>query len=112
DIVILCFQAEDGIRDDLVTGVQTCALPISPVRVRAPPCMAIWLLVAVLLLRMVVRPLAVTTPLLPIVSVCAFAFAVPTFMMLLKIGRASCREREKGVELDVAEGESRVMAAG
>src|SRR5207244_10383698 len=23
-----CFQAEDGIRDDLVTGVQTCALPI------------------------------------------------------------------------------------
>src|SRR5207244_6093335 len=25
----LCFlQAEDGIRDDLVTGVQTCALPI------------------------------------------------------------------------------------
>src|SRR5258708_21150965 len=25
------FQAEDGIRDDLVTGVQTCALPISSV---------------------------------------------------------------------------------
>src|SRR5258708_10068031 len=24
------FQAEDGIRDDLVTGVQTCALPIWP----------------------------------------------------------------------------------
>src|SRR5207247_3333162 len=23
-----CFQAEDGIRDPLVTGVQTCALPI------------------------------------------------------------------------------------
>src|SRR5207244_10631894 len=33
--VICCcffFQAEDGIRDDLVTGVQTCALPISPGR--------------------------------------------------------------------------------
>src|SRR5215216_7701766 len=33
--MILCFfffffQAEDGIRDDLVTGVQTCALPILP----------------------------------------------------------------------------------
>src|SRR3990170_8635171 len=30
--VVFCFfffQAEDGIRDDLVTGVQTCALPIS-----------------------------------------------------------------------------------
>src|SRR5206468_4396881 len=25
------FQAEDGIRDLIVTGVQTCALPISPV---------------------------------------------------------------------------------
>src|SRR5207237_2232884 len=24
-----CFQAEDGIRDSSVTGVQTCALPIS-----------------------------------------------------------------------------------
>src|SRR5215216_7774856 len=28
------FQAEDGIRDDLVTGVQTCALPISRLRRR------------------------------------------------------------------------------
>src|SRR5258708_25105658 len=29
-IFLFCFffQAEDGIRDDLVTGVQTCALPI------------------------------------------------------------------------------------
>src|SRR2546425_5494984 len=25
------FQAEDGIRDKLVTGVQTCALPICPI---------------------------------------------------------------------------------
>src|SRR5438552_8574896 len=28
--MILFFQAEHGIRDDLVTGVQTCALPIYP----------------------------------------------------------------------------------
>src|SRR5258708_15621701 len=28
--LVIFFQAEDGIRDDLVTGVQTCALPISP----------------------------------------------------------------------------------
>src|SRR5258708_34242246 len=30
-VSVVCFfffQAEDGIRDDLVTGVQTCALPI------------------------------------------------------------------------------------
>src|SRR5688500_19277076 len=30
--ICFCFQAEDGIRDYKVTGVQTCALPISPVR--------------------------------------------------------------------------------
>src|SRR5205823_7464307 len=46
------FQAEDGIRDKLVTGVQTCALPIlpsgarpafSPGRRRAcPPGMSSW----------------------------------------------------------------------
>src|SRR5258708_24296431 len=28
NIGVFFFQAEDGIRDDLVTGVQTCALPI------------------------------------------------------------------------------------
>src|SRR5207247_8494648 len=27
-IILFFFQAEDGIRDPLVTGVQTCALPI------------------------------------------------------------------------------------
>src|SRR3989441_4562217 len=29
-LIFFFFQAEDGIRDKLVTGVQTCALPISP----------------------------------------------------------------------------------
>src|SRR5205823_11438470 len=29
EVFIFFFQAEDGIRDKLVTGVQTCALPIS-----------------------------------------------------------------------------------
>src|SRR5229473_7185941 len=31
-LVVFFFQAEDGIRDKLVTGVQTCALPISTPR--------------------------------------------------------------------------------
>src|SRR2546425_7348089 len=36
--VFFFFQAEDGIRDKLVTGVQTCALPISnPSRLRSGP---------------------------------------------------------------------------
>src|SRR5438046_10716221 len=30
---VFCFQAEDGIRDWSVTGVQTCALPISKKKV-------------------------------------------------------------------------------
>src|SRR5687767_15375338 len=34
-IAVFFFQAEDGIRDKLVTGVQTCALPISSTR--TPP---------------------------------------------------------------------------
>src|SRR6266550_9403783 len=32
-VVVFFFQAEDGIRDVAVTGVQTCALPILPSRV-------------------------------------------------------------------------------
>src|SRR5438552_4437153 len=32
------FQAEDGIRDDLVTGVQTCALPICWGSEERAPC--------------------------------------------------------------------------
>src|SRR5258708_18278277 len=35
-LLFFFFQAEDGIRDDLVTGVQTCALPISRSRRFAP----------------------------------------------------------------------------
>src|SRR5205823_8100350 len=34
--VIFFFQAEDGIRDKLVTGVQTCALPILGAQHAAP----------------------------------------------------------------------------
>src|SRR5690349_23903742 len=34
-IFVFFFQAEDGIRDLYVTGVQTCALPISPCKARA-----------------------------------------------------------------------------
>src|SRR5438132_4641830 len=30
DLFVCFFQAEDGIRDHCVTGVQTCALPICP----------------------------------------------------------------------------------
>src|SRR5439155_10517482 len=42
---VLCFfffQAEDGIRDGHVTGVQTCALPISCPRVLHPQAERVW----------------------------------------------------------------------
>src|SRR5688500_20250987 len=35
--IVFFFQAEDGIRDYKVTGVQTCALPISQVDLAAHP---------------------------------------------------------------------------
>src|SRR5207248_8229504 len=38
-LMFFFFQAEDGIRDRTVTGVQTCALPISPWTV----CSIMWL---------------------------------------------------------------------
>src|SRR5205807_5979753 len=37
------FQAEDGIRDYKVTGVQTCALPISSFRRSRSPRRCFWL---------------------------------------------------------------------
>src|SRR2546426_10901232 len=46
------FQAEDGIRDYKVTGVQTCALPIS-VMVRIRPAWSLALAAAVTLLALV-----------------------------------------------------------
>src|SRR2546425_13288547 len=36
-LIVFFFQAEDGIRDKLVTGVQTCALPIYPYTCRLLP---------------------------------------------------------------------------
>src|SRR6266566_475268 len=40
---VFFFQAEDGIRDYKVTGVQTCALPIWPSSNSSPKMASIWL---------------------------------------------------------------------
>src|SRR5260370_12296586 len=42
DVFFFFFQAEDGIRDSSVTGVQTCALPISKVQVWMTPSATNW----------------------------------------------------------------------
>src|SRR2546430_3381173 len=90
NLLFFFFQAEDGIRDLTVTGVQTCALPISRFAVR--------------------RTLPSRTA--PTPSSCASARSLPPERSrydateprlttlrslirarLVKIGRASCRER-------------------
>src|SRR5256886_13557213 len=41
DVCFFFFQAEDGIRDLTVTGVQTCALPISSISLSGPMLYAV-----------------------------------------------------------------------
>src|SRR5207302_5318202 len=70
------FQAEDGIRDFHVTGVQTCALPISTV----------WLRVGkTFVMQAVFSPFSA----MPNVA----RKPAPPAPTTTKIGRASCRER-------------------
>src|SRR5690606_39702402 len=84
-LTVFFFQAEDGIRDFHVTGVQTCALPISEARVD--------------LERGSVGRLPVAGYQLPVVgydrlsrwSGCPFIY--PYLGPYPQIGRASCRER-------------------
>src|SRR5690606_39478378 len=88
------FQAEDGIRDFHVTGVQTCALPI---------------LAVALLQRGAWR--GPTLLLAPAVAALGLAPQLPegvpvTIVHGVEIGRASCRERvERSV--GAAEGEEK-----
>ena len=65
------FQAEDGIRDTSVTGVQTCALPICPMIPEASR--HVWIIGC-----MVGR---------------VWYCAARLLTILAQIGRASCRER-------------------
>src|SRR5260370_29179862 len=86
---VFFFQAEDGIRDSSVTGVQTCALPISLMKSAAGDS--------------VVLQLPGGTEYLTVLEVCYQRIAVEPFReppgseasatRLSQIGRASCRER-------------------
>src|SRR5699024_11733144 len=81
------FQAEDGIRDRNVTGVQTCALPISLKEAKATGGVIYWATVSYI------------TPPVALASFSAAGIAGSSPMktsinsMKLEIGRASCRER-------------------
>src|SRR5690606_40180523 len=91
-MIFFFFQAEDGIRDFHVTGVQTCALPISlfsrPRRStgssgsNAAPASC-----APSLPRKLRRPILLAATRL------SLSIPLSKLLVFFKIGRASCRER-------------------
>src|SRR2546427_1816392 len=70
---VLCyfffFQAEDGIRDLTVTGVQTCALPICPVNDRLGEVRTMRLGATLYALGYALLPLAPSVPLFLLIQV-------------------------------------------
>src|SRR5205823_10468836 len=87
------FQAEDGIRDKLVTGVQTCALPISPNMLAISGYIRTGEMDFILLSPVSSRFLVSTRT----VALPALADVLAGLILIVyagdKIGRASCRER-------------------
>src|SRR2546426_6814730 len=78
------FQAEDGIRDYKVTGVQTCALPICILVATVPGA-----LVGVALGKLIEAHLR--SP--GVIALSTGAWALVMWVADRQIGRASCRER-------------------
>src|SRR5205085_8998638 len=92
---VFFFQAEDGIRDLTVTGVQTCALPISSARQRSMRSTA-FLLGAVERIERCLAEALLELHLVPSHR-CAppilLLYVHDLYHLLEEIGRASCRER-------------------
>src|SRR2546422_11455321 len=82
------FQAEDGIRDVAVTGVQTCALPISTSDLRSS---LIGVRQAFSRLTLTMRSAAALA--LASASLGSLTLRRPRIARAWEIGRASCRER-------------------
>src|SRR5260221_9479818 len=95
DILQLClfcfffFQAEDGIRDHCVTGVQTCALPIC--RTSCPPSTAATCCPSGAIAKLLNHRDARATVRLAPAPIGTSTSSRPPFV--IQIGRASCRER-------------------
>src|SRR5207244_10243661 len=92
-----CFQAEDGIRDDLVTGVQTCAFRSLAVELMPWPAVGATRMPSPLVVTIEIPAPDVPPP----TSLNAGPVAPPVEMMpapvplpnsVKEIGRASCRE--------------------
>src|SRR5205823_8606830 len=88
------FQAEDGIRDKLVTGVQTCALPILPPMLTRG-CHSNWRLnrYGSLLLALEADLLSDEEFLRIGRETKSIQTVITRLLELGQIGRASCRER-------------------
>src|SRR5207244_9155979 len=95
------FQAEDGIRDDLVTGVQTCALPIWLVELAtmAATLRKFWIAWNPLLMSAVSSAIAARLATIQRKTTnsgwCGGRLLSMKQWIKLQIGRASCREKEK-----------------
>src|SRR5207247_7526070 len=93
------FQAEDGIRDPLVTGVQTCALPIygahggARTDVMTPDAGRRGRLVGFDWLRGIALFLVVLRHVLEVTNLPVTRDVLVLDQGQLEIGRASCRER-------------------
>src|SRR2546430_3248496 len=91
ECVFFFFQAEDGIRDLTVTGVQTCALPISIID-NADRAVISGSRAA---LSMIVLPLASTAAVMrfSVAPTLGNSSTIRAPLSTDEIGRASCRER-------------------
>src|SRR5690606_40441548 len=103
------FQAEDGIRDFHVTGVQTCALPISegwaPDSWRARPALQQPAYPDAAALAGTLRELRELPPLVTSWEILALRRQLADAQEGRQIGRASCRERVKRTDADESEKE-------
>src|SRR5699024_11387652 len=91
ELLLFCtffFQAEDGIRDRNVTGVQTCALPISSVITYCPNGLRSARCGTLSPIRLKSSTRRSTSASRAIAKRCSTALVDP------QIGRASCRERK------------------
>src|SRR5205823_10516016 len=89
------FQAEDGIRDKLVTGVQTCALPISAAQTPSADvrCRRSTLIARLTPRSIPASPASSLRGATPRPSTTRSASSGPASVCTSQIGRASCRER-------------------
>src|SRR5204862_1785607 len=105
-------QAEDGIRDLYVAGVQTCALPIFDMLAGASGGLIELVILDLIMpgmdgLEFLERMTAVRGHVPVVVETAQGSIETVIKAMRAEIGRASCREREESEEVAAAPGRER-----